>query len=179
MSSMWEMWSRQEPWQDIKMPYVVRVSNCLQRNQRPPMPPDTPLPLRNLIELCWATNFKDRPTPQEILKIHLPQLDELIKAKKGMRQQQQQGHQRRKAESLIVAPVTQSESNLVPKAPSSEFISWENFLFASTSAPELMAKMQQPAEVVTRGVSVSAPPSLKKALDSPVNEQAWAMNMIM
>lgn len=162
------MWSRQEPWQDIKMPYAVRVANCLQRNQRPPMPPDTPAPLRDLIELCWAANFKDRPTPQEILKIHLPQIDEWSKTQNDIRAQFRGLHllhQRKKAESFIVAPSvpTKGPKSEPQNIQSSEFLSWESFLFASTSAPELTPKKL--SEEVMQSNSSSTPPSAK-ALDS-------------
>ena len=39
------------------------------------MPPDTPQPLRELINLCWAQNYRDRPTAQEILTKHLSEED--------------------------------------------------------------------------------------------------------
>lgn len=159
---MWEMWSRQEPWQDIKMPYAVRVENCLHRNQRPPMPPDTPAPLRDLIELCWATNFKLRPTAQEILSVHLPLLDAWCAAEKTMLQLPRALHQRKMGGSLIVAPVTPRSIDVPQKVPSGELVSWQNFLFSS--APEVMLK--KPPIEVTHSAPI-LPKTLKKLEATP------------
>jgi hypothetical protein len=130
---MWEMWSRQEPWQDIKMPYAVRVENCLNRNQRPPMPPDTPQPLRELINLCWAQNYRDRPTAQEILTKHLPQFDSWSQIERTLTQLPRPLNTRKVGGSLIVAPVTPRSADVPMKVPSGELLTWDSaLLFLST-----------------------------------------------
>ncbi len=114
---MWEMWTRQDPWQDLRAPFAMRVERCLQRNERPPFPHDMPAPLRALITACWQKNARQRPTACDILTTHIPQLDTYIQAKNTLALSI--CAQRKKGGSMLVTPVTpRSSPALAPTLPS-------------------------------------------------------------
>ncbi len=120
--SMWEMWTRQDPWQDLRAPFAMRVERCLQRNERPPIPHDMPAPLRELITACWQKNAHHRPTARDILTIYLPHLETYIQPKNTLALSI--SAQRKKGGSMLVAPVTpRSSPALAPTLPSATLTS--------------------------------------------------------
>ncbi|KAH0790738.1 TKL family protein kinase [Histomonas meleagridis] len=63
---LWEMLTGETPFEGMTAFQIML--GVTQNNQRPPIPEDTPDGLRTLIENCWESNPKDRPTFVEIFQ---------------------------------------------------------------------------------------------------------------
>ncbi len=69
---LWQILTRQEPFAHHKNLKLFRVAVC-KRGERPPMPPDAPPRLRQLIEACWDGEAMRRPPFKRIVR----QLDDI------------------------------------------------------------------------------------------------------
>jgi hypothetical protein len=70
---LWQILTRQEPFAHHKNLKLFRIAVC-KRGERPPMPPDAPPRLRQLIEACWDGEATRRPPFKKI--VH--QLDDVL-----------------------------------------------------------------------------------------------------
>jgi serine/threonine protein kinase len=70
---LWQILTRQEPFAHHKNLKLFRIAVC-KRGERPPMPPDAPPRLRQLIEACWDGDSNRRPPFKKI--VH--QLDDVL-----------------------------------------------------------------------------------------------------
>ncbi|GJQ14531.1 hypothetical protein GpartN1_g6322.t1 [Galdieria partita] len=64
---LWEMVAKQLPYYGIQ-PMQVAVA-VLSKQMRPPLPPNCPAPLSQLIQLCWHQDPNRRPSFPEIMKL--------------------------------------------------------------------------------------------------------------
>ena len=63
---MWEIVSRNSrPFQGIE---GFAIAALIQQGQRPEIPNDCPLDLKNLIKSCWSQEPKQRPTTQQVIE---------------------------------------------------------------------------------------------------------------
>ncbi len=63
---MWELWTTKIPFEDAveQVHLVWRICN---NNERPHIPDDCPKPVADLMRWCWETDWKMRPTMEEVL----------------------------------------------------------------------------------------------------------------
>jgi len=67
--TIWEMWTRQRPWQDLIVcsPWQL-VITVGHNGERPPIPHSCPHDLRILMEDCWQTDPRQRPAVAEVIE---------------------------------------------------------------------------------------------------------------
>ena len=63
---LWEMITKLEPFSSYDSAQIIY--NVLNKEERPIIPNDTPTFLKTIIQKCWSTNPKDRPTFSDIVK---------------------------------------------------------------------------------------------------------------
>ena len=61
---LWEIWSRQVPWSDLRPMQIMR--KVVDKRERPPVPAGMPAELRELMVRSWAHAPADRPDFAEI-----------------------------------------------------------------------------------------------------------------
>ena len=61
---LWEIWSRQVPWSDLRPMQIMR--KVVDKRERPPVPAGMPAELRELMVRSWAHQPADRPDFAEI-----------------------------------------------------------------------------------------------------------------
>ena len=61
---LWEIWSRQVPWSDLRPMQIMR--KVVDKRERPPVPAGMPAGLRELMVRSWAHQPADRPDFAEI-----------------------------------------------------------------------------------------------------------------
>ncbi|XP_072036677.1 uncharacterized protein [Amphiura filiformis] len=62
---IWELWTGQYPHKGLE--WQVIVMKVCNRGERLPIPDDCPEPIKQLIDRCWKTNWKDRPSIEEVI----------------------------------------------------------------------------------------------------------------
>ena len=71
---LWEFWSKDPPYKGVKAKEVgIKVKN--NANYRPPIPPEVPEEIGELMECCWDADPEKRPTFLDIINF----LDEYLK----------------------------------------------------------------------------------------------------
>ena len=61
---LWEIWSRQVPWSDLRPMQIMR--KVVDKRERPPVPAGMPAELRELMVRAWAHDAAERPTFEEL-----------------------------------------------------------------------------------------------------------------
>ncbi|XP_072042552.1 mitogen-activated protein kinase kinase kinase 20-like [Amphiura filiformis] len=64
---VWELLTLEVPFQGLE-PQVVVMRICGD-NERPPIPPDCPQPIADLLRKCWAVDWRKRPSIDEVLSV--------------------------------------------------------------------------------------------------------------
>lgn len=62
---LWEMWTREEPFHDIKKSWTLRKM-IVEKKARPPIDPSWPQPLSTLIKWCWSDIPAARPLAVQV-----------------------------------------------------------------------------------------------------------------
>jgi serine/threonine protein kinase len=72
---IWEIWTRQRPWQDLinDSPWQLVIA-IMNDDERLPIPPSLPSPLRKLVEDCWKADPRARPNMSEVPQAHFTSL---------------------------------------------------------------------------------------------------------
>ncbi len=72
---VWELWTTDIPFENCEA--VNIMYRICQENERPPIPPDCPKPIANLMKWCWETDWKKRPSMEEALSMVSQSMTEL------------------------------------------------------------------------------------------------------
>lgn len=65
---MWEVLTQQDPWHDLPDDNFLDVlTAALQREERPPVPPDCPASYAAVMKACWASQASARPSFTAVL----------------------------------------------------------------------------------------------------------------
>eukprot|EP00466_Bigelowiella_natans_P017559 jgi/Bigna1/75293/fgenesh1_pg.33_\ len=73
---LWEVLTQQRPYEGIKQMSVLR--NVVKLSLRPPLTPDIPNPLTELLRETWAANPESRPSARQVIE-RLLQFSKLVK----------------------------------------------------------------------------------------------------
>ncbi|XP_061401629.1 mitogen-activated protein kinase kinase kinase 7-like [Musca vetustissima] len=74
---LWEVLSRQKPFKDVDNTYSIMWK--IHKGERPPIVPEWPLPIQNLMTSCWETRPDLRPSMQLVVEV----MNELVQAFPG------------------------------------------------------------------------------------------------
>jgi len=64
---MFEIWSRQIPFPDLK--HSSQVRKAVLAGQRPAIPLSMPAAVASITQKCWAQDFRDRPLMSEVVRV--------------------------------------------------------------------------------------------------------------
>lgn len=65
---MWELLTSERPYENENLDATHLTLQIIEKFKRPPIPPNTPLDLKSLIESCWSQDPNQRPTCHEIIE---------------------------------------------------------------------------------------------------------------
>ncbi|XP_072042328.1 uncharacterized protein [Amphiura filiformis] len=63
---VWELWMTDIPFEDCKVPANLTWRIC-NNNERPPIPPNCPKPIADLMKQCWQIDWKKRPSMDQVI----------------------------------------------------------------------------------------------------------------
>ncbi|XP_072041317.1 mitogen-activated protein kinase kinase kinase 20-like [Amphiura filiformis] len=67
---VWELWTTDIPFEGSDSPAILIWRIC-NDNERPPIPPNCPKAIADLLRHCWFTDWKKRPTMEQVMSMDI------------------------------------------------------------------------------------------------------------